>query len=580
MIALIRTVMRLVPELRGKFYLSMVLKVIESIFIGAPYGILILALNDLLSGTLTYGRVMVYTTGVAVCFACHGIIFYLISRIANPAGTELAARIRLLVGEHLPKLSMGYFNQKRTGDLNAMIADELMMVSLIPSMVFPQFIAAIVLPVVFSIFLLAIDWRLTLVALSVCVIAIPVFMVAQRIMRTGVVNRSNSLIDISSRIIEYVQGMEVAKAFKQTGKQFSTFDASLKKFKRDNLAMALKAAPYLLAYKGFLDLGFIFLLLAGACLFLGGEITLFTLLTFLILGLRIYEPLKAVTMAFELARITEVTISRIKALLDTPPLPQPATGFRPESVDIEFKNVGFKYDRKPVLQNVSFTVPRKTITALVGPSGAGKTTLANLIVRFWDVDAGEIRIGGCDIRKMASHDLLSLVSMVFQDVYLFNDTIYTNIAYGSRNATREQVVAAAKTAQCHEFISNLPNGYDTVVSEGGTTLSGGERQRISIARAILKDAPIILLDEATASVDPENEHLIQKAINALVEYKTLIIIAHRLSTITSADQIIVLNGQGRIAELGNHKELLRSGGLYSKFWGARKRARSWRMRHG
>ena len=222
MIALIRTVMGLVPELRGKFYLSMVLKVIESIFTGAPYGILILTLNDLLSGTLTYGSVMVYTAGVAVCFACHGIIFYAISRIAYPAGTELAARIRLLVGEHLSKLSMGYFNQKRTGDLNAMIADELMMVSLIPSMVFPQFISAIVLPVVFSIFLLAIDWRLTLVALSVCVIAIPVFMVAQRIMRTGVVNRSNSLIDISSRIIEYVQGMEVAKAFKQTGKQFST----------------------------------------------------------------------------------------------------------------------------------------------------------------------------------------------------------------------------------------------------------------------------------------------------------------------------------------------------------------------
>ncbi|MEA2085072.1 MAG: ATP-binding cassette domain-containing protein [Thermodesulfobacteriota bacterium] len=221
----------------------------------------------------------------------------------------------------------------------------------------------------------------------------------------------------------------------------------------------------------------------------------------------------------------------------------------------------FSYDKTPVLENVSFTVLEKTITALVGPSRSGKTTITRLIARFWDVDSGEVKMGGRNIRDMKIDALLSRVSMVFQDVYLFNDTIYQNIAYGSRNANKEKIIEAAKTAQCHDFISELPNGYDTMVGEGGATLSGGEKQRVSIARAILKDAPIILLDEATASVDPENEYLIQSAINALVASKTLIIIAHRLSTILAADQIIVLNDHGQVEESGKHEELLKNKGL-------------------
>ena len=449
-----------------------------------------------------------------------------------------------------------------------------MMVTIIPTGVFPQLINGVTLPIVFSSFLFFIDWRLTLVTLAVIPVSSPLFLIGQKKLRTGVEKRSNSLIDISSKIIEYVQGMEVVRAFKQTGKRFARFDETLKKFKRDNLA--LKAAPPLLSFKAILDLGFTFILLAGAYLFLGGEITLFTFLIFLILGLRAYEPIKALTFGFEIVRITEVTIDRIRQLLDTSPLPQPVDGPVPETFDTEFRNVTFRYDESPVLQNVSFTIPGKTITALVGPSGAGKTTITSLIARFWDVDAGEIRIGGHNIRKMKTDVLLSLISMVFQDVYLFNDTIYTNIAYGSKNTTKDQIIKAARTAQCHDFISNLPHGYDTMVGEGGSTLSGGEKQRISIASAILKDAPIILLDEATASVDPENEHLIQDAINTLVKSKTLII-AHRLSTITSADQIIVLNSEGKIEEVGKHKDLLKAGGLYSRFWKSKQQARGWKV---
>ena len=579
MFRLMREISKLVPELKGKFYLSAVFKVIESFFIGAPYGFLILTLNDLFAGTLTTGRVMLYTAGMAACFLVQGIFFYLFTRAAYPVGTKLCERIRIIVGEHLRKLSMGYFSEKTTGDLNALVSDELMIVTLIPRMAFPHLITAITLPIAVAPFLFFIDWRLALVTLAVVPTAIPFFMICQRILRTGVKKRSNSLINISSKIIEYVQGMEVVKVFKQTGRRFLKLDDALKKFKSDNLAMVLKSVPPLMSFKAFLDLGFTLILLAGSYLFLGEKITLFTFLIFLILGLRIYEPIKAISSAFEVVRTTEVTIERIRQLLDTLPLPQPVDGPIPEAFDIEFKDVTFRYDESPVLQNVSFTIPQRSITALVGPSGAGKTTITNLIARFWDVDAGEVRIGGHNIKEMKTDVLLSMVSMVFQDVYLFNDTIYTNIAYGSKSAAKDQIIEAATTARCHDFISKLSHGYDTMVGEGGSTLSGGEKQRISIARAILKDAPIILLDEVTASVDPENEHLIQDAINALVESKTLIIIAHRLSTITSADQIIVLNSRGSIEEVGKHEDLLKTGALYSRLWETRQQERSWKVSH-
>ncbi len=526
MIKLVKELFRLVPELKGRLYLSAFLKVIETIFAGAPYGFLFMTLNDLLTGSLTKQKVMAYSLGVAACFLCQGIFFYLFSRVAYPTGTRLAGRIRIMVGEHLRKLSMGYLTGRTTGDFNSLVADELMWVAHIPTMSFPQFVTAITFPTVVSIFLLFIDWRLTIVTVAVMPLSAFFFIRSQRVLARGVKKRSDSLVKISSAIIEYVQGMEVVKAFKQTGKQFKSFDATLKKFKSDNLRLALEAVPPISMFKATLDFGLTFILLAGAYLLLGGSITLTTFLIFLILGLRLYEPVKGLVVGYEILRVSEIPIYKIRALLDTSPPDQPKTGGAiPDGFDVEFRDVSFAYEKTPVLKDVSFTIPEKTITALVGPSGSGKTTITSLIARFWDVDSGEVRIGGHNIKEMRIDDLISQISMVFQDVYLFNDTIYNNIAYGSKTATREQVMKAAGMAQCHDFITALPDGYDTMVGEGGSTLSGGEKQRVSIARAILKDAPIILLDEATASVDPENEQLIQNAINALVKSRTLIIIA-------------------------------------------------------
>lgn len=578
MFQIMKEILELVPEVRRPFYLSALFKVLESVFIGAPYGFVVLILNDLLCGSLTGKGVAGYTAGMAGCFLSQGIFSYLFARASYPIGTRLCERIRIIVGEHLRKLSMEYFSQKATGDLNALVSDELMMVTLIPRMAFPQLIAAIILPVVFAPFLFWIDWRLALVTLTVIPLSIPLFLKCQQILRAGMQKRSRSLIDISSKIIEYVQGMAVVKAFKQTGSRFSKFDTALQTFKKDNLTLVIRSVPPLMFFKAVLDFGFVLILAAGAYLFLGGGITLFVLLVFLVLGLRIYEPVKALSSVYEIVRTTEVTLQRLQDLLDTRPLPEPVTGVVPETMEIAFKNVTFAYDKAPVLQDISFTIPEKSITAFVGPSGAGKTTITRLVPRFWDVDTGQICIGGHNIKEMSTDRLLSLVSMVFQDVYLFNDTIYTNIAYGAENATRDQIVSAAKAARCHNFISSLPEGYDTMVGEGGTTLSGGEKQRISIARAILKDAPIILLDEATASIDPENEHLIQEAINALVKSKTLIIIAHRLATITAADQIIVLDGRGCIEDTGTHEDLLNRSGLYQTFWQSRQQARGWKVK--
>lgn len=577
MIKLMKDLIKLVPELKGKMYLAAVLKMIETIFAGAPYIFLFLTMDDLLAGELSKQNVLLYSAGAAGCFLMQGVFFYLFSRAAYPAGALLSKQIRILVGEHLRKLSMGYFSNKTTGYLNSLVADELMWVSHIPTMGFPQFVTAVTYPTAIALFLSFIDWRLTLAALAVIPLSLVLLRRGQMILSLGVKKRSDSLVNISSAIIEYVQGMDVVKAFKQSGKQFKTFDAILKKFKEDNLQMVLSALPPLLGFKAVLDCGLILVLLIGAFYLLGGSVTLSTFLIFLVISLRMYEPLKALGFVYEILRVTEPPIEKIKQLLETEPLPQPARAWVPRSFEVEFRDVTFAYEDAPVLKNINFTIPEKTITALVGPSGSGKTTITNLMVRFWDVSAGEIRIGGRNIKDMQSGDLLALVSIVFQDVYLFNDTIYNNIAYGSKTASPEQIREAARTAQCHDFISALPQGYQTMVGEGGATLSGGEKQRVSIARAILKDAPIILLDEATASVDPENEQLIQKAINALVESKTLIIVAHRLSTITTADKIIVLDGQGGIAETGRHDGLISNNGLYQRFWKARQQAVSWRV---
>ena len=577
MIKLMRQILQWAPELKGKFFLAALFKIVEAMFMGAPYGFIFLTLNDLLAGSLSMKKVAFYTGGMAFCFLGQGICSYFFSRTIWPTANYLVKKLRIMVGEHLRRLSMGYFSEKTTGSLHTLVVDEMMAIQVALYMAFPDFIVAFTFAILTPIFLLFVDWRLALVTVAVFPAAVPFYLWSSNVYTKGLRKRSDFQAELNSEVIEYVQGIEVLKAFRQTGKQFEKFTRSLGGFRDINLHLVLKGvAPTELGLT-VVDLGLCLILLFATILLFNGTVSLTVFLIFLIMGLRIYEPIKRLIPAVAFLKLAEPAAYKIKNVLDTKPLTLPEDGQVAKSFDVQFANVTFSYDKTPVLENVSFTIPEKTITALVGPSGSGKTTITRLIARFWDVDSGEVRLGGHNIRDMKIDALLSRVSMVFQDVYLFNDTIYQNIAYGSKNTNKEQVIEAAKTAQCHDFISELPNGYDTMVSEGGSTLSGGEKQRVSIARAILKDAPIILLDEATASVDPENEYLIQSAINALVESKTLIIIAHRLSTIVAADQIIVLNDHGQVEEIGKHEELLKNKGMYARLWQSRVQAKKWHI---
>ncbi|WP_369413736.1 ABC transporter ATP-binding protein [Brucepastera parasyntrophica] len=317
-----------------------------------------------------------------------------------------------------------------------------------------------------------------------------------------------------------------------------------------------------------------FMIFTGTYLLAGGQLTLPVFLLFLLMGNRVFEPLTVALVNYAELNYSVLSSERIMEIRREKPLPGEKNA--PPGAGIVFQDVTFAYNSAEVIRNVSFSIPEKSITALVGPSGSGKSTITRLIARFWDVRNGKILMDNEDIREIDPEKLLSRISMVFQDVYLFRDTIRNNIRVGKMNATQEEIEWAAKQACCHEFITALPQGYDTPVGEGGCTLSGGEKQRISIARALLKDAPIVLLDEATASLDPENEVQVQKAINALVSRKTVVIIAHRLKTIKEADNIIVLD-EGRVAEQGTHEALLKNRGLYRNLWDLQQESAGWTM---
>jgi len=573
---MIKKLFEIAGERKKKLIQGTVLKVIESGFAGAPLIFLWLTLNELFSASINIQKVILLVIGLAACFVLQAIFFYWAAMVNLPTSCRILNDLRIRLGEHIRKLSMGFYSERQTGDLNNIVYQDAQNVERIAAHIYPQLVAAIALPAFIAVFLLFLDWRMALATLSVIPVALIILTTSQKFIKRLGKLRAKAAAEANSRIIEYTQGISVIKAFGHIGSRFKKFETAMADYKRTNVDLVVKLVPPDVAFSAILGLGLGTILLSGSYLFLGGELSLKIFLLFLVLGLQIYVPIQDMFLYISEIRVMDASMGRITEVLNRKPLPEPDDNRELNRFDIEFKNVSFKYEDTTVLRDVSFTIPQNTITALVGPSGAGKTTIANLIARFWDVDSGEILVGGCNIKDFKTDTLLSYISMVFQEVYLFNDSIINNIKFGNKDATKEEVIAAARAAQCHEFIEKLPDGYDTVVGEGGATLSGGEKQRVAIARAILKDTPIVILDEATAYVDPENEILIQKAINSLVESKTLIIIAHRLSTITTADQILVVD-QGKVIEQGRHSELVSRDGLYKRFWEKRQKARGWKI---
>lgn len=389
--------------------------------------------------------------------------------------------------------------------------------------------------------------------------------------------RQDLQAEAASRMIEYVQGLPVIRAFRLAGDRLERFRQALDDYRSVDTTLAVKLAPLGTAALATVLMGIPFVLWVGTIRSFDGALDAGTFIVFAVLVLRVYQPLLGAAEGVEGLRIADAPLDRIARVMDEPTQPVPATA-SPRSFDVAFDGVSFAYHPAgdPVLDDVTFRVPAGTMTAIVGPSGAGKSTILNLLARFYDLLRGAVRIGDLDVRDLTAEQLFDAVTVVFQDVYLFPGTILDNIAFGRREATAAEVEAAARAAQAHDFITALPEGYDTPVGEAGATLSGGERQRISVARAILKDAPIVLLDEATSAIDPTNERQLQAALAALVRDKTLVVVAHRLTTIASADQILVLDG-GRIVERGDHASLLGRDGLYRRLWDQRARAARWRM---
>ena len=491
------------------------------------------------------------------------------------AGYYMSAYKRLDIAERLKKVPMGYFNDSNLDEATGIATTVLDVVENQGANVLVQILSGLMNAVVFLICIIFFDWRLGLIDLLGMVIYMLITSSMEKKSRALSPKRQKNEAALVSRVLESLQGMSVIKSFNLTGKGDDALKKAIDGNRDSNLAMERLFIPYGVIRGIVLGAFKTLFLFAAAALFITGNMAITYALMAVIISFQVFADIEQTGAGLTVLRVVTSSIEEAEKINTLPVMDENGKEYDPEHYGISVDHVSFSYGDNEVLKDISLEIPENTMTAFVGSSGAGKTTLAMLIARFWDVGKGSISIGGRDVRDYTLESLMSRISVVFQHVYLFADTIENNIKFGMKNASHEAVVAAAKKACCHDFIMSLPEGYSTVIGEGGATLSGGEKQRISIARAILKDAPIIILDEATANVDPENEDKLIAAFDALTENKTVIMIAHRLKTIRNADQIVVLDG-GMISS-GTHEELLRSSERYSSFIKLREEAASWKI---
>ena len=491
-------------------------------------------------------------------------------------GYCMVAEKRIHIGDRLRYIPMGYFNKNSIGDITAIVTTTLGDVENSAARVLVSVLGGFFNSVALVIVLLIFDWRIGLVAVVGVLLYLAVAELALRKSAAQSSVRQHTQESLVTSVLEYIQGMGIVKAFGLERDSAQSIRNAIQSSCRNNLKLTKASIPYDAIKQVVVRVFSILLLLASIWLWLGDSLPLVYGLILVIASFMVFNDLENAGNMASLLQMLAASMDTANAIDDTPIMDEKGADITPKTSEIVFDKVDFSYADRKILDQVSFTIPEKTTTAIVGPSGAGKTTMCNLIARFWDVDSGKITIGGMDVQDFKLDSLMKSISMVFQSVYLFADTIENNIKFGCQDATHEQVVEVAKKACCHDFISALPDGYDTMIGEGGGTLSGGEKQRISIARAMLKNAPIIILDEATSSVDPENEDELQHAIEALTHDKTIIMIAHRLKTVRNADQILVLNN-AHIVQRGTHAELIQQSGLYADFISARKEAIGWKL---
>lgn len=479
---------------------------------------------------------------------------------------------RLRIAEHLRKLPMSFFNTKDLSELTTnMMSDCSSMESMLSSTI-PPLIANLITVTLTCIMLAFFDIRLALCLFCTVPLAFGVILLSRRKQKQLFETQNEARLEAGGQVQEYLEGMKIIKSCGLDGAHFKKLDNALQRLRKTSVKVEMGVGVFMSGASMILQAGMGITVFVGTMLLINGRIELLTLLMFLLMSTKIYGPFLAVLSQLSSLLNLSVVTSRMRTLLSTPAMG--GEGEAASGCGISMKHVTFGYDNEDVIKDMSIDIPEGSVTALVGASGSGKSTVSKLLARFWDVNDGRISLGGKDIRTLSPDSVMKKMSFVFQDVTLFNDTVFNNIKIGSPTATDEQVYAAARAAYCDEFVSALPQGYDTVLGENGGTLSGGERQRISIARALLKNAPVIMLDEATASLDPENEVLIQKALARLVRCKTVIMIAHRLKTVVDSDNIIVLD-DGKVREQGTHPQLMEKNGIYRKLFDIQQKSMGW-----
>lgn len=582
MIKLMKRILAVSGKYKRRIQLAFVFSFLKSLLAKAPIMLAFLALAGFYQGTLAAVDCLWYGIAMIACVLLQVLFHHIADRLQSAAGFMVFSDMRMELGAHLRRMPMGYFTEGNIGKISSVLSSDMVFIEENCMTVLADMISYIFAEAIMVIFLLFFNIWIGLAALAF----IGIILLIARSMKKEALqdskDRQEQNENLTEAVLDFVEGIGIIKTYNLLGEKSKELTENFEKSCETSIRFEENHSPYQLWMNIVYGLGVA--AIVALSFFLNSQALLgVTFLVGVMLFVSdLFGPIKALYTQATRLTVMNSCMDRIEEVFGEKELPDNGKSSIPESSDapeVEFQNVRFAYGEKEVLHNISFTLPQHTMTALVGPSGGGKSTVANLLARFWDAGSGKVLVRGKDVREITLADLMNHISMVFQRVYLFQDTIYNNIAMGRPDATQEEVVEAAKKARCYDFIMALPQGFDTVIGEGGESLSGGERQRISIARCILKDAPIVILDEATASVDADNESYIQQAISELCKGKTLLIIAHRLNTIQNADQILVI-AKGQIVQSGTHKELMETGGLYRDFVTVRQKSRGWNRRAG
>lgn len=526
------------------------------------------------SGALNKNALWMAWGGMAVCFFVTWILENIACRLTYRDGFMASADGRIKLAEHIRRLPLGFLMSRNPGEIGNTMMNDFSRTETAMTHILPQIISGAIMAIIASAVLLAADWRMGLAMFAGFPAALLIMFGMRGLERRLDAEVSAARVRQAGKLQEYLYGIRVIKSYNMQGENFDKLKKACVDYRDACIRVEGSIGPLNLVSAAFLRSGLSFMTIVGVFLAAGGTLTVPDFALFLLVGTRVFDPLTVAVMNYAELMMCSMSGERICRLLDEPEMAGQKEA--PAAHEICFDHVHFGYGSKEILHDVSVRLEPGTLTAVVGPSGAGKSTMLRLIARFYDPVSGRVLFGGEDEKEIEPEKLMKNISMVFQDVYLFQDTIANNIRYGKEDAEQEEIEAAAKLANCYDFIMQMPQGFDTMIGEGGSTLSGGEKQRISIARAILKNAPVVLLDEATSSLDPENEAEIQQAISRLVQGRTVVVIAHRLKTIVGADVILVLE-DGRIVEQGTHNQLFARNGLYAKLWNLQMITDGWKL---